>query len=338
MERAAAKIEHEWNEIARLAGAYPDAFKAIAKQMGLVEAKDRAEPSSGIVTMRDLIVRYRTSPASPVHNLKHATRSHYDTLMDLISADYAGQILSEANAETLDQMYAKWREGGKIASAQSKMVMLRNLFGFGTTLVRDEDCARLYGLVGKMQIELPKPRTERMTADQAKLIRYKAREKGRASIAIAQAFQFDLGLTQKSAIGEWLPMSEPGISDVIDGNLKWMRGIRWEDIDQNNLTLKYQDGDNEIVADLKKHQMIMEELRHVRALHHGALPTKGPVVVSEYSNRPWEAVEFRRWWRRIANECGLPKTIRNSDARIRHATASIDDDESEGEPAFESEN
>ena len=41
-------------------------------------------------------------------------------------------------------------------------------------------------------------------------------------------------LRQKDVIGEWVPRSEPGPSDIwnSDGE-KWLRGLRWQEIDGN---------------------------------------------------------------------------------------------------------
>ena len=63
------------------------------------------------------------------------------------------------------------------------------------------------------------------------LIIKKAHEESMSSVALAQAFQFDCQLRQKDVIGEWVPIDEAGVSDVIDGDEKWLRGIRWEEID-----------------------------------------------------------------------------------------------------------
>jgi hypothetical protein len=321
LEQATTKIEHEMAEMTRLALAYPAAFKAIAKRMGMAEAKDHAPTSpTGIETLGDLSGQYRTSPNSPIHNLKHNSREHYEALISLIEADCSAQKLADADAATLDAWYEKWREGGKVGISHSKMVMLRNLFGFGTMSARDENCARLFGLLGKMKIELPRARTEQLTRDQANLIRAKAHAKKRSSVALAQAFQFDVNLTQKDTIGEWTPVSEPGISDVIHNGMKWLRGLRWEEID-SNLMLRHASGEKEITPlDLKKCPMVMQELDIIK-MNGGQLPTRGPVIRSEHDNLPWDAIEFRRWWRLLANECGIPKTVRNSDSRTKRSAA-----------------
>ena len=43
------------------------------------------------------------------------------------------------------------------------------------------------------------------------------------SIALAQALQFELLLSQKDVIGEWVPVTEPGKSDVIWAERRLLR-------------------------------------------------------------------------------------------------------------------
>jgi len=68
--------------------------------------------------------------------------------------------------------------------------------------------------LSKMRFAMPQPRKERLTSAQANAIRAKAHEMGRPSIALAQAFQFELMLRQKDVIGEYVPIAEAGISDL----------------------------------------------------------------------------------------------------------------------------
>ena len=75
--------------------------------------------------------------------------------------------------------------------------------------------------------------TEFLTAAQAIAIRAEAHRRGYPSIALAQAFAYELMLRQKDVIGEWVPVSEPGLSEVVAGTSKWLNGLHWSDIDQN---------------------------------------------------------------------------------------------------------
>src|SRR4051794_21715738 len=82
------------------------------------------------------------------------------------------------------------------------------------------------------------------------------------SIALAQALQFELMLSQKDVIGEWVPVGEPGESDVVHDGQKWLRGLRWSNID-NKLILWHAAGSSErrIEVDLRTAPMILEEFR-----------------------------------------------------------------------------
>ncbi len=115
-------------------------------------------------------------------------------------------------------------------------------------------------------------------------------------------------LRQKDVIGEWVPINEPGMSDVTTGNSKWFRGLRWEEIDSNmilrHVTSKRQ---KEVTAELRLAPMVMEELPARRA--------SGPVIICEHTGIPWTAHEFRRHWRKLATAVGVPKTVRNMDSR-----------------------
>jgi hypothetical protein len=57
--------------------------------------------------------------------------------------------------------------------------------------------------------------------------------------------------------------------------------------------------------------MVMDEFLEQFGLEpdfgeRNAFPSKGPVIVSEFNNLPWKAIEFRRWWRKVADAAGLP--------------------------------
>ncbi|HWZ37811.1 MAG TPA: hypothetical protein VNY08_05880 [Bradyrhizobium sp.] len=320
MDEARAKIKRDLAEFARLAEAYPDAVKAIAGQFGLTAPASPQPPIeekklAPIETLGDLIVQYQTASNSPFQKLKHVSKAHYQTIMGMIDRDHGSARLADVYGDTLDDWYASWKDGGKVAMSQSKMKILQTLVGFGTTM-RDDNCARVFGLIQKMEIESPKIRNEYLTHDLADKIRAMAHEKQRPSIALAQAFQSSADLTQKDVVGEWVPMSEAGISVIFSKGLKWVRGIRWDEIDQN-LILTHLSGDKQITRDLKKAPMVLQELDLIKATNGGVLPSKGPIIVSEFDNLPWDAVEFRRWWRMLANACGIPKNVKNSDSRVK---------------------
>lgn len=262
-------------------------------------------------TLSSLMDCYRADPDSGFAKLRYSSRTHYEDLMRPMRKDHGDEALTAMKARTFLRWHEKWSEGGKVAMGHSNIGMLRTLFSFGATILEDAECARLSGVLSKMRFAMPKARTERLTAAQATAIRAKAWEMDRPSIALAQAFQFELMLRQRDVIGEWIPVAEPGMSDTIHKGYKWLRGIRWEEIDANmtlrHITSKRQ---KEIVVNLRNAPMVMEEIGKL-----SDIPTSGPIIRSEWDELPWAAVEFRRWWRQVADACGIPKTVRNMDSR-----------------------
>lgn len=275
-------------------------------------------------TLRGLMEAYRRDPDSTYRKLRYKTRTHYDFLIDAIDKQYGGEWLTEIKGRTLLRWHEGWTaKDTTITIAHNKVGLLRTVFRFGRTILENPECERVASILSGMKFKMPKAREERVTAEQANAIRGMAHKKGRPSIAVAQAFQFECILRQKDVIGEWVPMAEPGASDVTfisaeDGIYeKWLRGLRWNEIDEN-LILRHNTSKKEkdIVLNLKLAPMVMEELKLLG--YNGdraSLPAAGPVIVSEWSGIPWTAVEYRRWWRILANACGIPKTVKNMDSR-----------------------
>jgi hypothetical protein len=158
-----------------------------------------------------------------------------------------------------------------------------------------------------------------VSAEQAAAICAEAHRQGKHSIALAQAFQFDCKLRQKDVIGEWVPLAEPGSSDVMrdikpSGKEKWLAGLRWSQIN-DNLILTHNANLNgkEIVIDLKRAPMVLDELRR----HYDPRPRSAtPMIVCETTGVPWVTNEFRRFWRKIALACGIPDDVNNADTAM----------------------
>ena len=160
-----------------------------------------------------------------------------------------------------------------------------------------------------------------MTADHARTICNTAREHfGWHSIALAQALQYELLLGQKDVIGEWVPVDEPGESDVAQLGQKWLRGLRWSNIDKN-LILRHGLGSSgrRIEVDLRTAPMVIEELKILSAQPRiedliGSLPNSGPVIVCDTNGMPWSTHEFRRKWRLVAKKADVPDSVTNRDS------------------------
>ena len=272
-------------------------------------------------TLKGLIYCYQTDKDSPYRKLRPKSRYHYDKVCSLVERDYGDTEIAEISARMLLRWHERWGAGGKVTAAHHYIGMVRILTNFGAKFLEDKECERLSGVLHRMRFPMGKPREERLTVEQANLIRAKAHEVGRPSIALAQAFQFECILRQKDVIGEWVSRSDvAGPVDVYEGNNAWLRGLRWEEIDNamilTHITSKRQ---KKLEVPLAPAQMVIEELKrqfpNFMSAGRSALPAKGPIIISEYSQMPWEAGEFRRHWRILADACGIPRSVRNMDSR-----------------------
>src|SRR4051794_12072517 len=113
-----------------------------------------------------------------------------------------------------------------------------------------------------MRLQKPSSRSAQMTLQHARAICATAHAHfGWPSIALAQAIQFELPLGQKDVIGEWVPVGEPGESNVVFDGKKWLRGLRWEAVDED-LILRHVvgSGRRHFEVDLRTAPMVMAEL------------------------------------------------------------------------------
>ncbi len=274
-------------------------------------------------TIKSLVNCYQTDPDSSYHKKRFAVRRNNETMHRRMVDRHGTEEIRDIKARLLLVWHKEWSDGGiKIAMAHAFIAQLRSLFSFGATILEDPECERMCGVLHKMRFQSPKPRIERLTADQAMAVRATAHANfGWHSIAFGQAIQFDLMLRQKDVIGEWVPIAEPGISAVVRETDKWISGITWQEIDET-LTLRHTTSkrDKPIEVQLRLAPMVMEELARIAKvtpalLTRDMLPASGPLILNELTAMPWSAAEWRRKWRLVANEAGIPKAVKNMDSR-----------------------
>lgn len=276
-------------------------------------------------TVGTLINCYQTDPDSRYHKKRYSTRRNNDTVLRRISARHGHERLADIKGRTIHAWHAEWSDNGRMAATwQAVRGLLRVLFGFGFTMLDDPECDRLCRMMNdkSLQFESPMPNKHTLTAAQATAIRATAHEWfGWPCIALGQAIQFEAMLRQRDVIGEWVPLTEPGTSDVIWGDQKWIRGIRWSEIDQNmvlvHVTSKRQ---KTLTYDLKLAPMVLEEFGLMlgvdpKLVKRDMLPTSGPVVLSTVTGMPYDNTEYRRKWRLIADKAGVPKEVKNMHSR-----------------------
>jgi hypothetical protein len=275
-----------------------------------------------LLTLRDLINKYQTDKDSSYHKKRYATRKNHDATLRRIVTKHGDHPIQDIKARLLLAWHAEWSGNGqKIPVAHSFIAQLRTLFGFGATILEDPECERLCAVLHKMRFPMPPARSERLTAEMAIAHRVKSHYRGWDSMALAQALQFELMLRQKDVIGEWVPVSEPGISAIVGPKGKWITGLRWEEIDEN-LILRHNTSKRrkDIEVDLKLAPMVMEELAiyfrtPIASLTRAHFPASGAVIICEVTALPYLTTEFRRKWRVVADLAGIPKAVKNMDSR-----------------------
>lgn len=267
------------------------------------------------LTLADLIDSYHTDPESSFHGLRYHVRENHRGIHDRIARAYGALPLYAIDTRELKQWHRAWAADGKVASGHANMAQLRTIFRHGRLLLPmgpdRMECFRLKTIMSDLKFAQPGPRKATLTADQADQIRMAAHERGWHSIALAQAFQFELTLRQKDVIGEWLPRAEPGDSDFYHHGMKWLRGIQWQEIDAD-LVLRHTTSKRlkDLTVQLELAPMILDEIERMGGRH-----AAGPVILNEATMVPYAASEFRRKWRILADVCDIPKSVRSMDSR-----------------------
>lgn len=270
-------------------------------------ATEHARPSLAAV-----IDAYQMDPLSSFHKQRFHVRQNHAGMLRRIRDQHGATSIGDITGRTLIEWHAGWKGVDKVAMAHSMVGQLRTVFSFGFTHLADPQCERISQILHRLKFPMAGARTERIIADQAEAIRMWAHIVGWHSLALAQAIQFELMLRQKDVVGEWVPLSEPGDSDEIWNDQKWLRGLRWSEID-DDLILRHVTSKKQkpVEVDLKQSPMVMEEFALLEEIPDG----DEPVIINEATGMPWTASEYRRKWRIVARYAGVPDNVFNMDSR-----------------------
>lgn len=273
-------------------------------------------------TVRELCHAYLTHPDSPIHKLRHATRQNYASLLKRIEETFGDVSIGDLTEDHIIKMHDLWSDhGARAPMGHATITMFRTLAVFGTDVLKDDRAQRLSYILHRMKFKAPQPRTVDITLEQSNAIIAKANDLGLHSIGLAQALQFWTPLWQKDCIGEYVPITEPEPSSVIVDDMKWIRGITWEQIDADNVlhhtTSKHA---HELHIRLNDYPGVINQMKFV--------PRKmtGPIIISEKIRVPWRAGEFRRYWRKIARLCDIPNDVKNRDSGMNDSDLDTDSD------------
>jgi integrase len=226
--------------------------------------------------------------------------------------------------------FALWSAGEtQLAAGNGALAVVKAALKFGAVCGFNE-CRRLSGDLQLMRFKNPRPRNAVFSADEIVALREAAHAAGRPSVALAVAIQFETALRLWDVIGQWTPLTSPGLSAVVRRDEKWL-GLMWSDVDDQNV-LRLTPGKTALTSgkgiaiDLNECPMVAEEFARIPPERR-----VGPMIVNEVTRRPYTAPAYTPIFRAIRNAAGIDESKWARDIRAsavtegRRGGASIDD-------------
>jgi hypothetical protein len=269
------------------------------------------------MNLSTLMRHYRTDPVSNYAKLEYCTRRYYDRLMAHILRTVGDPEIAEIKGRTVHLWHQQWTDDGhKVSIGHALVGMMRTLVNFGFFALDDADCERAATILSKGRFANGKPRTVRITRDQVLAIANFARPMA-PMLALAQVLQFEFSWRQKDVIGEWVPVSEPGLSDIHrvtkKGPLKWIKGVRWEEIDADGLVHHVTSKRKKLSEPTLAYAPLT--CAEIDRMFPEGRPKFGPIILYQDTGLPYDADKFREHWRAAAIAVGVPLNVQNRDSR-----------------------
>lgn len=277
-------------------------------------------------TVKSLIAVYRKTEESPYHNVKHNTRHMYDQSLDLLEKTVGARQLKKLTGLDFTRWYNNLKEPAKVGEPERQrrsykaMQLLRIIVKFGV-VANIPECVRLATILQNMEFSAPASRTQHITFAQVEAICAAAIARGKLSIAIAQALQFELTLRQIDVIGIWEPLDNPEKhTGIIKRGQRWTGGVTWSHIDSNGILTKVTTKTGQLAEHDTKAYPFLRKLLDMVPVEKRI----GPIVISENTRFPYRHKQFSEIWRQIADDCGVPKDVWNRDSRAGGVTEGSD--------------
>lgn len=277
-------------------------------------------------TIKSLLEIYEMHPDSSFQKIKPATRRPYTFYMKRLHGHIGARRVDAIDGSDIISWHKVWsapnEDGGaeKLAAAAMARSVLKAACSFGV-LKRLAGAKELLEILRLSKFEKPASRTQVLTADQVVAARLAAHAAGDPARALAYALAFETLMRLWDVIGQWVPMTEPGLSDVIDKarDEKWF-GLSWRHVDQN-MVLTFKPSKTErttgktIIVDLNLCPMVLEEMEHIPVDRR-----EGPIVVSPATGLPYRIGPFGSAWTRDRKAAGIPQDVWARDLRASGVT------------------
>ena len=297
----------------------------------------RAEKVAFDGTFGTLIERYLTDKESSYARLKPSSRHPYSIYASKLIEHIGARRIDACDGRDVNKWFKVWAgnvdelrsSDARIPKARMALTVLKSAISFGV-ICRLPGCAAFNTILAELVFPGNRRRTFAPTAADIEAAREAAHQSRAPRRALAYALQFETTLRQWDVIGQWLPLSDPRPSAVIDGDEKWI-GPTWAHIDADFI-LRLVHGKTEDTSeaagtyDLSVCPMVVAELANISVEER-----KGPLIINERTGLPYRHATFRDAWRDDFKRAGLPPKMWNRDLRAGGITeggmaeASVDD-------------
>lgn len=269
-------------------------------------------------TFGALVDRYLRDPESSYQTLKPSSRHPYAIYAVKLKAHIGARRIDHCDGRDVQRWFKIWAgidnlrdPAARLPRARATLNVLKAAVSFGV-ICRLPACADFSAILTELEFPSPKRRDFAPTEEQVRAARAAAHAAGAPSRALAYALQWDTSLRQWDVTGQWLPLSDPRPSGVLDHDEKWI-GPTWAMVDKD-LVLRLVYGKTEDtsaaagVYDLSVCPMVMEELAHHRK-------RRGPLIVNEDTDLPYEYDDFLEGWKSDFADADLDPKMWNRDLR-----------------------
>jgi hypothetical protein len=272
-------------------------------------------------TFRSLLELYQTDPESPFRaSLKRGTVEVYAVYIAKLIQHIGELRIDRADGRDVRRWFAQWRlvegkpELDQLPAAHMTLSVLKAALSFGV-ICRSPGCTAFKEILGELKFDGVPSRSFAPTAEQIVAARAAAHKHGAPGRALTYAIQFETTLRQWDIIGQWLPLSDPRPSAIIDHGEKWV-GLTWAAIDGNLILAKIRPtktedtSEVEVSFDLAVCPMIVQELALIPEDQRA-----GPLIMNFNTGVPYRNDAFNKGWKRDFKVAGLPAGMWNRDLR-----------------------
>lgn len=278
-------------------------------------------------TVASLIRLYQRDEASPYNDLKWNTQRTYDQVLGVIHKAFGKRALAALKITDFRRWYDEAKKpkkpGGqeRVRKAHGIIAMTRRLMSYGI-MAELPECARISAILNEARFKQPARRRVKLEYHHVRAFIDAAYAKGRISLALGTAIQFETGMRQRDVIGEWAPLvdADDVTAGIVLNGRRWVNGLTWSDINNRMSLYKETTKTGAIVShDLSLCPLAMEVIARVPPQQRS-----GPMIVDETALRPYAEHAYAREWRRIARDAGIPSAVWNMDARAGAITEAED--------------